>query len=114
MLGKISLAAHSCITNLGFFYFPVPFSVGLATTIRIGNLLGEGNASAAKVAGRAGLAVIWCFIVCLMLLVSEHCGLARLCSGFCLWGILRGIFWGHCNLAAAQLCLLGSTWYRAQ
>ena len=91
MLGKISLAAHSCITNLGFFYFPVPFSVGLATTIRIGNLLGEGNASAAKVAGRAGLAVIWCFIVCLMLLVSEHCGLARLCSGFCLWGISHRI-----------------------
>jgi Na+-driven multidrug efflux pump len=35
--------------------FPVilALSVGLATTLRIGNLLGEGNGAAARVAGRA-------------------------------------------------------------
>ena len=40
--------------------------MGLATTIRIGNLLGEGNAAAAKVSGQAGAVIIGCFILILM------------------------------------------------
>ena len=123
VLGKIQLAAHSCITNIGFFCepqahsfqltcpqpfrfcpltaspfalshpfvvpshpaaasdFPVPFSVGLATTIRIGNLLGEGNAAAAKVSGRAGACIILSFIACLIAtILVERNNIPYLCA----------------------------------
>ena len=48
VLGETSLAAHSCIANLGFFYFPVPFAVSTATTVSVGNSLGAGKPAAAR------------------------------------------------------------------
>ena len=57
-LGEVPLAAHSCIANLGFFYFPVPYSVGIATTIRVGNALGAADPQAANGFSKAGFAII--------------------------------------------------------
>jgi multidrug resistance protein, MATE family len=43
-LGAIPLAAHSCSANLTFLMFPIVGTTGLmATTVRVGNLLGEGR-----------------------------------------------------------------------
>ena len=59
----------------------MPFSVGLATTIRIGNLLGEGNAAAAKVSGRAGACIILSFIACLIAtILVERNNIPYLCA----------------------------------
>ena len=59
----------------------MPFSVGLATTIRIGNLLGEGNAAAAKVSGRAGACIILSFIACLIAtILVERNNIPYLCK----------------------------------
>lgn len=43
-LGAIPLASHSCSANLTFLMFPIVGTTGLmATTVRVGNLLGEGR-----------------------------------------------------------------------
>jgi Na+-driven multidrug efflux pump len=36
-LGQTPLGAHVIIQNFSFFYFPLPFSVSMGATIRIGS-----------------------------------------------------------------------------
>ena len=57
-LGTIPLAGHMAIQTFSFFYFPLPFSVSMAATVRIGNLLGEGNGPQAIRVAR--LALVMC------------------------------------------------------
>jgi Na+-driven multidrug efflux pump len=56
-LGEVALAAHVTIQNFSFFYFPLPFSVSMAGTIRIGNLLGAGNPDLAVLVTKVSLCV---------------------------------------------------------
>jgi multidrug resistance protein, MATE family len=48
-LGEKYLAAHSIILNVCYLSFMFPFSLSSATGIRIGNLIGAGQALASKV-----------------------------------------------------------------
>ena len=65
-LGAIPLAAHSCVANFQFFFMPLAGSFGMmATTIRVGNLLGEGRPRQARLAGRVSVT-----LCCGMMLVS--------------------------------------------
>ena len=57
MLGTIVLAGHMAVQTFAFFYFPLPFSVSMATTVRIGNLLGEGNGPQAIRVAKLGLCI---------------------------------------------------------
>ena len=52
-IGTISLAAHSCVTNLTFFYFNAISACSMATAIRTGTHLGAGRTEHAKCAAKA-------------------------------------------------------------
>jgi MATE family multidrug resistance protein len=56
-LGAIPLAAHITIQNFSFFYFPLPFSVSMGATIRVGQLLGAGSPENAKLVLKISLCV---------------------------------------------------------
>lgn len=64
-LGPIPLAAHSCSANLTFLMFPIVGTTGLmATTVRVGNLLGEGRPKQARLTGKSS--VVLCFTIVLV------------------------------------------------
>jgi MATE family multidrug resistance protein len=49
LLGTVAVDAHIItMTIVGFLYLSFPFAVGIATSIRIGQLIGEGSATDAK------------------------------------------------------------------
>ena len=49
LLGTVAVDAHIITMSIvGFLYFSFPFAVGIATSIRIGQLIGEGSAADAK------------------------------------------------------------------
>ncbi|KAL4073511.1 MATE efflux family protein [Scleroderma citrinum] len=65
-LGPVSLAAQSVLLLSASFTFQAPFALGAATSVRIGNLLGEGRARRAGVVAPASIAIavavgcVWC------------------------------------------------------
>ena len=56
-LGAVSLAAHQIALQLVSFSFMIPLSVGLATTIRVGNLVGAERVDTARHAGWLAIGV---------------------------------------------------------
>ncbi len=48
--GAIAVASHQVALNFSALMFMIPLSIGMATSIRIGHLLGEQNPEQAKVA----------------------------------------------------------------
>ncbi|WP_216782343.1 MATE family efflux transporter [Candidatus Profftia tarda] len=56
-LGIVAVAGHQIALNFSSMMFVMPMSLGVAATIRVGYLLGEGSADNAKIASRASLAV---------------------------------------------------------
>ena len=52
-LGQIELAAHAVVASLGYFLWVLPFGVSIASSIRVGNLLGENDPQRARIASRA-------------------------------------------------------------
>ena len=70
MLGAIPLAAHSCAANMNMFMWPIIGTIGMmATTVRVGNLMGEGRPKQAKLTGKVSVficvSIMLCFIVLL-------------------------------------------------
>ncbi|GLB43714.1 putative multidrug oligosaccharidyl-lipid polysaccharide flippase [Lyophyllum shimeji] len=57
LLGPVALASQSILITTGAMFFQLSFAVASATAIRIGNLLGEKNATRAKVAANTSLVV---------------------------------------------------------
>lgn len=55
MLGPVSLAAQSCLLSTTSTFFQVPSSLGIASAVRCGNLLGAGRGWEAKWASRTSL-----------------------------------------------------------
>jgi MATE family multidrug resistance protein len=55
MLGPVSLAAQSCLLSTTSTFFQVPASLGIASAVRTGNLLGAGRDWEAKWASRTSL-----------------------------------------------------------
>lgn len=55
-LGEIPLDAHTVLLNVaGFTFLVFPFGIAVAATVRVGNLLGEGDATRAAAAAAAAL-----------------------------------------------------------
>jgi multidrug resistance protein, MATE family len=54
-LGDDAVASHQVALNLASVAFMVPLGVALATTVRVGNALGRGDAAAMRRAGLAGI-----------------------------------------------------------
>ena len=52
MLGPVPLAAHACLINFVWLFYMLPYAIGLAGTIRVGNLLGEGDPARARATAR--------------------------------------------------------------
>uniref|UniRef100_A0A7S1XG54 Multidrug and toxic compound extrusion protein n=1 Tax=Compsopogon caeruleus TaxID=31354 RepID=A0A7S1XG54_9RHOD len=47
-LGPVQLGSHAAIMNICFLTYILPYSIGSAASIRVGNLLGQGSAASAK------------------------------------------------------------------
>ena len=54
-LGPIPLAAQSVLLTSSTFVYMAPFSISLATSIRVGNALGSGQARKAKLAAETAI-----------------------------------------------------------
>ncbi|KAG2366411.1 MATE efflux family protein [Suillus spraguei] len=76
-LGPTALASQSVLLSTCSSTFQAPFSLGIATSVRIGNLLGEGNARRAGVSANAGIflsAVVAGFFSALLLTFRKSWG----------------------------------------
>ena len=71
-LGDDAVASHQVALNLASVSFMVPLGVALATTVRVGNAVGRGDAAGMR---RAGLAGIWLAV------------LAQACSSALMFGV---------------------------
>jgi MATE family multidrug resistance protein len=56
-LGTVTLAAHQIALQSAAYTFMVPLGVSLATTVRVGQLIGQGNSKAARLAGYVGISL---------------------------------------------------------
>ncbi|KAG6894960.1 hypothetical protein C0992_003752 [Termitomyces sp. T32_za158] len=66
LLGPVALATQSVLLSSASTTFQAPFALSVATSVRIGNLLGEGNAK------RAGIASITSIIMALVLSAASR------------------------------------------
>jgi MATE family multidrug resistance protein len=76
-LGPTALATQSVLLSTCSSTFQAPFSLGIATSVRIGNLLGEGNARRAGVSANAAIllsAVIAAFFSAVLLTFRKSWG----------------------------------------
>ena len=53
VLGEIVVASHSVAINIASLFFMVPLAIGLASSTRVGNLIGEKNPFQAKTAAKS-------------------------------------------------------------
>ena len=68
-LGTISLDAHAIMLNIiAFTFISCPLAISIASSIRIGHLLGAGDAANAKTAARLTVGVTVVFMATLSLL----------------------------------------------
>ena len=135
LFGAISLAAHTIAINIVGLLFMLPLSLGLASAIRVGNLIGEKNYSKANYAANFGLrlsvfAAIFNFILIILggeflinlyttdlPVISKAIGLLMLAAifqvpdaiGFSAIGSLRG----HKDTFATMVNLVISYWFFA-
>jgi MATE family multidrug resistance protein len=75
--GATIVAAHQVALNFSSLMFMLPLSLGMATSIRVGHLLGEGNPQQAKVATYCALLMgltIACITAGLTILARVHIG----------------------------------------
>lgn len=56
-LGTVTLAAHQIALQTVSISFTVPLGISFATTVRVGQLVGQGNAKGARRAGYVGIAM---------------------------------------------------------
>ncbi|EJD41501.1 MOP flippase [Auricularia subglabra TFB-10046 SS5] len=76
-LGALPLAAQSCIMTMDQVMNTIPFGLGVAASVRVGNLLGLGSAPGARIAGHAAAALSVAFggtVMLLMLLKRDTFG----------------------------------------
>ena len=74
MFGSTSLAAHTIAINIAGLIFMLPLSLGLASAIRVGNLIGEKNYPKANYAANLGLRLSFFIAIlnfCLLLMAGE-------------------------------------------
>ncbi|ELU44319.1 multidrug/Oligosaccharidyl-lipid/Polysaccharide flippase [Rhizoctonia solani AG-1 IA] len=66
-LGPVALAAQSVLLVSSSTSYQAPFALGVATTVRIGNLLGSGHGKKARIAAEVSLVLSLIFALCLSL-----------------------------------------------
>ncbi|KAI1319268.1 hypothetical protein EDD11_004405 [Mortierella claussenii] len=73
-LGTVALAAQSVVVQTSGLLYTIPFGVSIAASNRVGNLIGLGDARAAKVASRVSiaLAIMFGMVNSLMLIVFKE------------------------------------------
>tara|TARA_Y100000992_G_scaffold6099_1_gene3900 strand:- start:27 stop:827 length:801 start_codon:yes stop_codon:yes gene_type:complete len=74
MFGSTSLAAHTIAINIVGLIFMLPLSLGLASAIRVGNLIGEKNYPKANYAANLSLRLSFFIAIlnfCLLLMAGE-------------------------------------------
>ena len=135
LFGAVSLAAHTIAINIVGLLFMLPLSLGLASAIRVGNLIGEKNYTKANYAANFSLrlsvfAALFNFILIILggeflinlytsdlPVISKAIGLLMLAAifqvpdaiGFSAIGSLRG----HKDTFATMVNLIISYWFFA-
>lgn len=74
-LGVTTVAGHQIAINISAFVWMCPFSIGSASTIRVGTMLGAGNIAAAKRIRLTALAltlIMACFLATLLYFFRYH------------------------------------------
>jgi multidrug resistance protein, MATE family len=61
-LGTVSLAAHQVALQTAALTFMVPLGISLATTVRVGQQLGQGSPTGARLAGKVGIGIAALFM----------------------------------------------------
>jgi MATE family multidrug resistance protein len=56
-LGAVTVASHQVAINVASITFMVPLGLAMATTVRVGNAVGRGDARGVRTAGLAGIAL---------------------------------------------------------
>ena len=54
-LGAETVASHQVALNVASLFFMIPLGIAMATTVRVGNAAGRGDAAAVRLAGNAGI-----------------------------------------------------------
>ncbi len=77
-LGAVPAAAHQIAINVASVTFMLPLGIAMATTVRVGNAVGRGDASGVAWAALAGLALT---LVCQFISIAVMLGLPRAIAG---------------------------------
>lgn len=64
ILGTTELAAHQIALQSAAFTFMVPLGIGIATSVRVGQAVGRGDAEAARRSGVVGIGLSAAFMAC--------------------------------------------------
>ena len=132
-VGDVALDAHNILLLIaGFFFLSFPLGISIAATIRVGNLVGAGEAARAKRAAKISITAGGGFMTCAGLLmygaradlggifsdapavVALTARLAPICALFSVWdglqGVLGGVFRGLGRQAMIAKMNLFSFW----
>lgn len=77
ILGEVQLASQSIVLTTAAFTFMVPFGIGVAANIRVGNLLGASMPDAARLGAKVALGMGASVMVvesCILIAVRKHWG----------------------------------------
>lgn len=69
-LGETVIAAHQITLSFTGLVFMIPLSISMALTIRVGQLLGQGSHSGARIAAGTGLTIVCCTAIISCTLIS--------------------------------------------
>ena len=68
-LSTVAMAAHQIAINFASLSFMVPLSIGMAILIRVGHLIGAGNAEHAEYASYVGVGMAGVFMACMAVVI---------------------------------------------
>ena len=105
LISTTALAAHQIALQVAAILFMVPFGIGMAATVRVGNAVGRGDAPAVKRAGfiATGLGIVF----------MSAMTLAVIAGRFAIAEIFLGEGTGAATELTATLLLVGSTFFVA-
>jgi MATE family multidrug resistance protein len=63
-LGAVAVSGHQIALLMASLTFMVPLGMAQATSVRVGNAIGKGDAEAARLSGWSGIALSACFMSC--------------------------------------------------
>ncbi|KAI8519853.1 hypothetical protein Bbelb_031100 [Branchiostoma belcheri] len=74
LIGTVNLAAQGIIMTINSLNYMIPFAMGIAASIRVGNELGAGNAAQTKLAAKVSIFSFCCyaFVASIVLVSSRH------------------------------------------